>query len=204
MPANTLLPSVVGNIQATRDKLSAVRQRIGLEPSGPMLKALAPSPPNGPAMDAPNPVAEAFNIKPQTPAQTTPVPTQGQEPDYDNYQMNPDKRSQLAARAAEFMDMYGARQQSNIADPRPEMGGPGGIPDQPHEFISDPKLTQALAPMATFYNENGRLPTPAELHELKVDQLLTEELGRKPTATERRIYLMRPDMKPRKVEKKPV
>lgn len=198
MPANTLLPSVIGNIQATRDKISATRQRIGLEPSAGVLRALAPSPPEGADMDKPSIVADAFKLS--TPSQTTPAPTN--EPNYDNYQMHPDKRSALLSQASEFMDQYGGQQQSNIHDPRPEMGGPGGVPDNTSDYINDPKLTEALQPLATFYHTNGRLPTPAELHDIKVTRLLADELGREPTATEKRIYLMKPDMQPRKVVNK--
>lgn len=171
---NAMLNSVIGNVVATRQRLSAIRQRVGLESQGTQMRELAPSPPGGPA-NRPGAAQRAVAA----------------EPDFDNFQISPDKQGAMLQQAQEFIDQYGEAQQGLI-DKQRQSARPSQ-PSQPTtQRVSDQKLTRGLAPMAEFFRTNGRLPTPEELRSLTAAKILAEQLGRTPTDTEVELFLAKP------------
>lgn len=169
MPGNTLLPSVLGNVVATRQRLSQARQRLGLEPSSPNLRELAPSPPNGPSFKRTAAATDAAQ----------------REPDFDNFQLAPEKRTSMEARAQQWLD----ENNNGIPD---ELEADSTPAESTPQVVRDPALSQALTPLATFFKKNGRLPSVSELQQIRVDSDLEGQLGRTPTETERQLYLMKP------------
>ena len=181
MPTNSLLPSVIGNVVAARQRLSAVRQRIGLEPQGTQMRELAPSPPTGPAN---RPGAAATAVR---------APLAQAEPDLENFQFPPELEQAMLAKARSFIEQNGAQQQSLIDQERANAPRPTAPASQPgRQAVNDPNVTRALAPLAVFFKENGRLPTPAELQTMATSRVLEERLGRKPTAIEAELFAEKP------------
>lgn len=178
MPSS-LLPSVIGNVVANRQRLSQIRQRVGLEPSPQSLRELAPSPPQGPAQ-RPGAAQQAMT----------------QEPDFDGFQIPADKQTAMLQQAGQFIEQFGAKQQEMIDREKQPRGlqkaGGGAQMPAPTQRITDQRIVRGLAPMAEFFRANGRLPSPDELRQLSITRMLTQQLGRAPTPTEIQLYLTKP------------
>lgn len=169
--ATNLLPSYLGNVVATRDRLSAIRQRIGLEPSATQMRELAPSPRNGPANT--------------TSAQTAAV----QEPDWSNIQIAPEKQQVMLTQAADFLQQFQPPQREQAAPP---VSQPQPRSGRPSQTLNDQATVRAMAPLAEFFKVNGRLPNPNELRSIAAARMLEKQLGRKPTETEIQLFLSKP------------
>ena len=193
MPQNALLPSVIGNVIAARQRLSAVRQRVGLEArpqsQGTQVRELAPSPPTGPA-NRPGAALTAMQNQPNL--QNRPGTAQG-EPDLDNFQLPPEIEQAMLQKAKAFIDQHGENQQALMDKENANAPQPTAPASQPNrQSINDPNVTRGLAPLAKFFNENGRLPTPTELKVMTTNQMFHARFGRKPTETEAQLWLEKP------------
>ena len=180
MPQNALLPSVIGNVIAARQRLSAVRQRVGLEArpqsQGTQVRELAPSPPTGPA-NKPGAALTAMQ----------------NEPALDNFQLPPEIEQAMLQKAKAFIDQHGENQQALMDKENANAPQPTAPASQPNrQSINDPNVTRGLAPLAKFFNENGRLPTPTELKVMTTNQMFHARFGRKPTETEAQLWLEKP------------
>lgn len=159
MPSSSLLPSVIGNVVAARQRLSSVRQRVGLEPSDKAMSAA-------------------------TPAQGAPAAAPDQGFDPMGHELHPDAQSGMLQKVQGFIDQYGQQQQDMI-DQSGQDGGQGQV-------IEDQATLRALAPMADFFKENGRLPSPDELKSMAASNQLSQTLGRKPSDTEVSLWMEKP------------
>lgn len=185
MATSSLLPSFIGNIAATRQRLANTRQQLRLEPNpqtAGKLQQLAPSPPTGPAMDNPGTGQTAVATQPQMQQPAPQAPAA--EFNLDSYQVPDEKRQMMLAKAQEFIDRIGPQQQQMIEQERAKSPGT--------QIVRDPKIINALSPLADFFKKNGRLPNPEELRAVAATRVLTQELGREPNDTEVRLYLAKP------------
>lgn len=187
--------SYLGNLATTRSKMSAIRQRLGLESSaGTGLRELAPSPVNGPA-----PVRSAAQRAVQ------------EQPDFDpdKYQIPPEKEQLMLSQIQAWID-----ENHNGIDDRQESGGaassanpavqpipaappeqqatPAAAPAQAPTLNNDPRVNGALSPVADFFKANGRMPTYEELQRQGAKREVTQVLGREPTDEEINLYMMAP------------
>ena len=167
--------SVIGNVTATRQRLSGIRQRIGLEPSPQTMRQLAPSPANGPA-DAPGAAMQA--VAQGIPAQQ-PQAAPGQAGGGD------DRRGAMLQKVQQFLDQVGPQQQQMIDQERQAANPQQAIP-------ANSVHAKALAPMADFFRQNGRLPNIEELRALSATRMLAEQIGRKPSDTELQLFMSKP------------
>ena len=168
MPSSPI-GSTLGNMVATRQRLSAIRQRLNLEsPSGGKMRELAPSPANGPAPvrgHAQRAVQEEPDI------------------DFDNYPIPPEKESAMMERIQGWID-----ENNNGIDDRTEGGQ-----SPKSQVISDERVTRALSPLASFFQQNGRMPSPEDLQQVAARRTVRERLGRDPTDDEVNLYMTPPD-----------
>lgn len=175
MPGNSLLPSVLGNAISTRQRLSAVRQRLGLEPSSPNLRELAPSPPNGPSFKRAGAGADSMQT----------------EPDFSGFQLPDDQREAMHQMVRQHRTADG---QAVVSDAEMQQA------PSPVHVSQDPKLAQAFKPMADFFQANGRIPNMEELAQIRAKGQLEQDLGREATPSEVSIYRAKP---PKGTEIKP-
>ena len=169
---------------AARQRLSAVRQRIGLEPQGTTMRQLAPSPPTGPA-NKPGAALQAMQPPAPINVQTT-QPAQVAAPVGQPISQHPAYNDMLQQTQA-FLQQIGPGQQSLIDGARAAQQQ-----SQATVIPADSPVAKALGPMAQFFKQNGRLPSPDELRNLSVSTQLEQQLGRSPTKTELELYLMKP------------
>lgn len=173
MPGSPL-SSYLGNITSQRQKLSAVRQRLGLEPSSPTLRELAPSPPNGPSFKRIDAGTDATEQLPQ------------EMFDPNNHQIPDAQRQQMLAMIDQHLASQ--QQQQQPEQPAPGQPMPPGAPQQGMTQVTDQRTLDALAPLADFFKENGRMPNPEELKNAAAANQLKQTLGRQPTNTETALY----------------
>ena len=189
--------SYLGTLATTRSKMSAIRQRLGLETSnGTGLRELAPSPVNGPA-----PVRGHA----QRAVQEQP------EFDPDKYQLPPEKEQMMLSQIQAWID-----ENNNGIDDRMEGGAaaspnspaaaqvPAAAPAQPTPAAApaqpaattrvegNGRVNAALSPMADFFKANGRMPTYEELQRQGAKREVAQVLGREPTDDEINLYMMAP------------
>lgn len=168
--------SVIGNAVAQRKKLQVIRQATGLEPNA-NLKQVAPSPSAGPAN---NPGAAQQVVS--------------QEPEFDptTHVLAPDKQSKMLEHIQGWID-----ENHNGVDDRQEGAAMQGNASAPPANMDNehvpPGAQAALAPIAEFYKQNGRMPTSEELRNQATANLLQAQLGRPPTPTEIQIYQQKPE-----------
>lgn len=173
--------SVIGNAVAQRKKLAVIRQSTGLEPNA-NLKQVAPSPANGPA-NKPGAAQQAMQ------------PQQGLDPA--TYQHPPEQTAAMLAMIQQHLAKQAPQQQQgapvdpNQADPS-NVANAGATPQNPQAGQVPPSAQAALAPIADFYKQNGRLPTAQELKDQAATNLLQQQLGRPPTPTELAVYQQQP------------
>ena len=171
---NNLLNSVIGNIVANRQRLSSIRQRIGLEPQGTQMRELAPSPRQGASLTKQS--AEATAVQAALP------------------QITPDRRGSMLQQVASFVDQYGEQQQQLIDQRKPRPAAPASrevvaAGQEQGQIVRDQKTVRALAPLADFFRAHGRLPTVEELRTVTASRMLGQQLGRQPTDIETRLWL---------------
>lgn len=180
--------SYLGNLAMTRNKMSAVRQRLGLETtSGAGMRELAPSPVNGPA----NVRSHAQRAMQEQP-----------DFDYDNYQIPPEKEAKMLSQIQGWID-----ENNNGVDDRKEAaqaaapGAPAPAPMAPpvpaapataSAAAPPARVAAALTPIAEFYKANGRMPTPEELQRQAAKREVSVTLGREPTDDEILLYMTAP------------
>ena len=186
MAANTSMPSYVANVTATRQRLSGIRQRLGLEPQGTGMRQLAPSPANGPA-NKPGAAVQAAS------ATMTPAPAQAPAPQgqpegggtpQSSIRQSPQYQDMLA-QVSQFIEQVGPQQQNMIDGMRQQE-------IQKTTIKAGSPEAQALAPLAKFFKENGRLPNPDELRQATAMDTLRTQLGREPTQTELQLWQAKP------------
>lgn len=170
--ATSLMPSYLSNVVANRDRLSAIRQRIGLEPSANQMRELAPSPPNGPKQVT-SPATAAVQAT----------------PNFDNLQIAPDKRQLMLTQAAEFLNQFKQQPPASAAAP---VQAPPPANGRQTQIVRDQSTARAMAPLAAFFKERGRLPNPNELRAMAAARQLEVQLGRKPSDTEVQLFLTKP------------
>ena len=163
MPGNNALPSYLGNVVAARQKLSAVRQRLSLEPSmqAGHLQAIAPSPPEGADMDKKGAAISAVSA----PQEIDPTMF---DPTANPITKNP-KYEQMASAVQTFLDENNNgiddRAEPLAAAPQPP-NDPAGAGAATGSLVNDPRMISALQPMTNFFKQNGRLPSIDELREM--------------------------------------
>lgn len=187
--------SYLGTLATTRNKMSAIRQRLGLETSnGTGLRELAPSPANGPA-----PVRSAAQRAVQ------------EQPDFDpdKYQIPPEKEQKMLGMIQAWIDENNNgiddRVEAAAASPAspaatqvpataaPEQATPAAAPAQaPTKVAGDPRVNGALSPLADFFKANGRMPSYEELQRQGAKREVMNVLGREPTDEEINLYMMAP------------
>lgn len=159
MPGNNALPSVLGNIVMQRQKLSAVRQRLMLEPSATStgrMQPIAPSPPEGPAMDNKGAAVTA-----------------GAQPDIDPSMFDPAKNPitahpQYDQMAQTVQQHFAANGLDDAQWPiQPMANDPAGAGAGTGSIVNDPQMLAALTPLTNFHRQNGRLPTLDELNQMQ-------------------------------------
>lgn len=163
MAAN-LLPSYLGNVTAQRDRLSAIRQRLSLEPSEGAMRGIQPSgSPPAPA-DKPGAAIKA-----------------GQAPI--NFDIPQDAQARHLDRIQKFIDAN-----HNGVDDRQEGQQTQGTPP----VAGNSSVSAALNPLSQFFRSNGRAPNVDELHHFIASKQLEQSLGRAPSDTEVMLYRSRP------------
>ena len=185
MPGN-VSPSPLANIVAARDRMSKVRQRIGLETTargGPnsAMRSIMPLSPRSPKQDVMS-------------AQEAAVLNVAQLPS--------DRESAMLSRVGQFISEHGAQQQALLdqerAAPAARTASPTSPPSPPQGAAPAPATQRlqgiAMRPIAAFFRRMGRLPTPEELQQESVRSRLAETLGREPTPTETQLYLSKPEV----------
>ena len=163
--------STLGNLVAQRQKLSGIRQRLGLEsgPGSAGMRELAPSPASGPA-----------------PVRGHAMAATQDQPDMswlDNHQLDPEKENKMLDNIQGWIDAN-----NNGIDDRTE----GSSPEQQGAKVDDPRAMAALSPLADFYRENGRLPNMEELQHRGATNQVKAQLGRDPTPDEVNLYRQQP------------
>lgn len=186
MPQNSLLPSVLGNVAAQRQRLSAARQMLGLEsaPGRDGMRPIAPINPEGPA-NVPGAAKQAVQ----------------QQPDYSNFTLPPEQETAMLQQISDHLHKRDAAaaqpQQAQAPAPAP---APQQAPQQapqapapaPQSAQDQQALQGALGPFAQFFKENGRMPNVEDLKSMMAARQLEEQLGRKPTDTEIQLYRSKP------------
>lgn len=173
MPGNSALPSVLGNIVTQRQKLSAVRQRLSLEPTNATgsLSAIAPSPPNGPDMSNKGAAMRAGEAPSIDPNLFDPA---------NNPIQNHPKYQQMAQSVQDFID----NNQNGIDDRAEPLQAQPAQPTDPAgggvasgTVVNDPRMLAALTPLTNFFRQNGRLPSIDELRDMEDTRRELKEQG---------------------------
>ncbi len=201
MPSVGMGGSTIANLTAQRAKLSAVRSKLGMEGGQPAgipqggMRAVAPTnapppaavvgpqaqaamgpqgvaPTAGPPGQAPTPEMQpGLSLQPGAEQATIQPPQEGQNI---QFQHRPEAQSQMLNMVTNFINQHGPQQQALIDQQRSqqqpqtqEVGGGG-----------------RLSPIADFYKQMGRLPTPQELLMMGAQNHLTNTKGRPPTQEE--------------------
>lgn len=174
--------SAIANLVSARRKVSATRQAVGLEidpkvqqAANANLQPVAPSPANGPAYKVgPQQAAVAGQAVPQDPSTASAfVPHPDMIPQ--------DKHDSMLAMV---MQHFNGQSPTPAAPP----AGPAGKTQR----VADPAITAGLAPLADFFQENGRLPSADELKNIQAAAQLKMQLGRAPNALETQLYMAKP------------
>lgn len=185
MPSPTI-NSPIGNAVLQRQRLSAVRQRVGLEPQGTQMRQLAPSPPMGPA-NKPGTAQQAMQFTPERKAAMTnamrsfvqqiPFATEANRQEWDP---KPKEKPVL---------------NNDLPPVHDQPKAPPQQPPTPPETISQPP---APAPPRS-EGTHAPLPVPPQVEHLRKREIakqaameLEVRLGRKPTVTELKLFLEKP------------
>lgn len=172
MPGSNNLSSYLGNLTTSRQRLSAVRQRLKLEPdpkaAGGSMRPVAPSPPEGADMDKKSSAQAAV---------------QEDEFDIDGW-TPPDGMDD------EMMTIIQESFKQNMPQPEAQ---PSNTPNPPAKTVpGGERVNAALAPLSEFFNKNGRIPDPEELKNMAASRALVDMLGREPTQQEVDLYRASP------------
>jgi hypothetical protein len=172
MPTNSLLPSVLGNVTAARDRVSAVRQRLGLEMGSQQMRPVHPSP-EAPA-DKPGAAIKTAASTPKPPKAEKPsdrLPPTPEDDDWDweNAPLAPDKEVRMLAKLQDFIDKNnnGIDDRVEAAAQAPKDGASPTPKDSAgRQKLKDPLISKALAPFKEFYMQTGRMPTIDDLRKM--------------------------------------
>lgn len=160
MPSNNSGSSAIANMISQRAKLSAVRQRMGLETSPAEARARAK-----PAKE--EPFVDTF--------------------DYEGHQLDPAKLEKMHQMASDHLYSL----ESNPPEMAPADNAPS--PSAPAATTKpSPSVDAAMAPIASFFKENGRMPNSEELSTHMMKSQAKQQLGREPTAEELSLYVAKP------------
>ncbi len=185
MPSPNATGSTLANLSQRSDQLKRIRLRLGMEgasrgvPQGNVQAAQPTNPENQPNMDVDSAIEQAFSG---------------------------DRRAQMLERIRQAMPGIQATQ----GDTGGQMVAGAGQPPAPAPTVTNPLETLqpetrplkerlqdqgaiSVSPLEQFARLAGRMPSPRELAVFQARLTLEGQLGRVPTATELKMYLMRPE-----------
>lgn len=157
-----------------RRRLSAARQALGLETS-PAQRAAAAKPAKE------QPWVDEFN--------------------YDAHQLDPVKDAAMVQSASDY---HYAQDAMQAPAESPQMSGqapapPANTPAAPASSAAVPKpnpsMDAAMAPIASYFKENGRMPNTTELQTHMMKSQARAQLGREPTPEELSLFVAKPATK---------